>query len=101
MARVNPDHPKLKRFGDKHRDYFRFAEHLVNEGDYIVTDILNSDERNFFRIKVLWWAQRNNKVVKTEVIYLLPEDGKPGGKAMKATLTRNYRYKTAGTGRER
>lgn len=91
---VNPDHPKLKRFGDKHRDYFQFARHLVNEGDFLITEPLPEyKQRQWFKTKALWWAQRNNKVVKTEVVYVLPEENLPGGRAVKVTLTRNYRYK--------
>lgn len=94
MGRINPDHPRLKRFGDKHRDYFRFAEHLVNEGDYIITEPIATDaQREWFRRKALWWAQRNNKVVKVRVVWVPAEGDKPAGKGMQVTLTRNYRYR--------
>lgn len=90
---VNPTHKKLERFGDKHRDFYKFSTYLIDVGDYVVTQPLDVNMRERFRKDVGWWASRNNKVVTAETVYVLPEGDLPGGLAIKATLLRNYRYK--------
>jgi len=93
MGRVDPDHPRLKRFGDKHRDYFQFARYLVDEGDYVVTEALSPEQRMWFRRKACDWALRNNKVIQCRVRWVPAEGDKPAGKAMEVTLLRHYRMK--------
>ena len=89
---VNPLHPKLERFGDKHRDFYKFGHYLVDEGDFIITEAVTDKQRDRFMRDVYWWSSRNNKVVKVETTYVFPEGNLPGGKAVKVTLLRNYRY---------
>lgn len=66
----------------------------MNEGDFIITKPINTfKERRLFVKYVLWWAQYSGKVVKTQTVWVLGNEESPGGKAIKVTLTRNYRAK--------
>lgn len=87
-------HWRVKNFKDAYKDYHRFSELLKEEGDFLVTHPMETrDERKRFAWRALWWANRNNKVIKTETVWVRGDETMPSGKGIKVTLTRKYRYK--------
>lgn len=84
---------RLRNFGAAYKEYYFLSDHLKEEGDFLICDPMETRaERHAATQYICWWANRNNKVVKIETIWLPATDTSPAGKAIKATLTRNYRY---------